>query len=569
MSGSRATLKMFREGKAVSDEVRIGVFICGCGGEIDRVIDVRCLGEGTKPLHKVVHVGLHSDLCSSDGLRSLKRTIAEQNINRVVLAGCTPRLYGGLFRQALAETGLPGDFLEMVNIREQCAWVHAADNGSATSKAYDLLRMGIARASLSQAIQPIVVKVAPAAMVIGAGIAGMTAALGLANRGVPAKLVEKENAPGGLARGLNKIYPTFADASKLMEERISAVKTSPNIDLMLNARLCGVSGHVGEFTAEIESPAGRGDFKVGAIILATGAQVLSPEGLFGYNGADIITQWELECRLKSGPIGEKQILMIQCVGSRNSARPYCSRICCPTAIKNAVLIKKSSPESSVTIAFRDIPVEYEKDFKKAAKDGIRFVRYDSLRPPELENGRAVIHDTISRQTLALPFSLVVLSTPLVPAPDAPEMARLLRIPMDEHNFLLEEQIKLRPKNLLPGGIFLAGCVHWPASMNEAMAQGLSAAARAYKVLASETLVKEGLVASIDPRICRGCGRCVEVCPYKAISLIPIEAGLLQARLDQALCQGCGACAVVCSASAISLPHFAREQVEVMLEAATS
>lgn len=569
-NGSNAGMQPLAEGKAVNDQARIGVFICPCGGEVEGVIDVGRLGERAKPLNGVFHVRADLDMCSKEGLRSLKEVICGQGINRVVVAGCTPRLYEGLFKQALESAGLSGHCLEMVNIREQCAWVHAGDNGHATGKAFDLLRMGIAKASLNQPPGPVSVEVTRAALVIGAGVAGMTAALSLAIRGVPVKLAEKENAPGGMLRSLNKIFPSFDDASKIVEEQVSAVKASPNIELMLNARLAGVSGSVGEFSAEIESPSGRTEFKAGAIILATGAQVLIPEGLFGYNGADVITQWEFERRLSQpGSIGAKHILMIQCAGSRNSTRPYCSRICCPTAVKNAMLIKKASPETAVTIAFRDIPAEYETEFKRAAKGGVEFVRYDLSRPPEIENGRATIQDTISGQARVLQCDLVVLSTPLVSAADAPEMARMLRIPMDEHNFMVEEQIKLRPKNLLPAGIYVAGCAHWPATTSEAIAQGLSAAARAYKVLDCGKLMKEGTVASIDSRICRGCGRCVDVCAFNAISLTPIGDGLMQARLDQTRCQGCGACAAVCSASAISLPYFAKEQVEAMLESAMS
>ena len=329
--------------------------------------------------------------CSEGGINEIKAAIKEQNLNRVVVASCTPRTHEPLFRSSCAEAGLNPYLFEMVNIRDQCSWVHMQEKDDGTTKAKDLIRMGVAKAALLEPQEPIMSKVEPRALVIGGGIAGMTSALTLANRGYEVVLVEKEDALGGMLNQLNKLGPSMTDAASLAEEKIKAVSDHPNITVFTKAKVTDAQGFIGNYKVDIETESGIKKIDIGVILVATGAGVLTPEGLYNYDGKKVITQLEAEGLLKKGiDSAVKNVVMIQCAGGRNEERAYCSRICCQTAVKNAMLIKEQNPEAKVSILYRDMQmygVENEEMFRDSKAKGVRYLKYDPENPPQVEDGK--------------------------------------------------------------------------------------------------------------------------------------------------------------------------------------
>ncbi|HDM26999.1 MAG TPA: CoB--CoM heterodisulfide reductase iron-sulfur subunit A family protein, partial [Candidatus Bathyarchaeota archaeon] len=352
------------------EELRIGVFICHCGINIGGVVRVPEVVEYAKTLPGVVYATDNLYTCSAAGLDAIKKAIKEHRLNRVVVASCTPRTHEPLFRRTCEEAGLNKYLFEMANIREHCSWVHMDDPDRATEKAKDIVRMAVAKARLLEPLDDIEIEVRPEALVIGAGPAGMTAALSLANQGFHVYLVEKEPEVGGMLRKLNRLYPTDRKADELLQQLSNAVYQNSNIEVFTSTKIVDVSGFIGNFEVLVRKDGEERKLEVGTIIVATGAEPLKPTGLYGYGELEgVITQIELEERLKEGRLGTpKAVVMIQCVGSRIPERPYCSRICCATAIKNAILIKQASPQTQVYILYRDLQAygkEYEEYYRRA------------------------------------------------------------------------------------------------------------------------------------------------------------------------------------------------------------
>jgi len=557
----------------MSDRPRVGVFVCHCGSNIAGHVDVAAVAEYARSLPGVVFVQRNMYTCSDAGLTEIKTAITDQGLERVVVAACTPRTHEPLFRGACREAGMNPYLFEFVNIRDQCSWVHMREPQAATRKAQDLVRMGVAKACLLQPLEEQEVPVEPAALVVGGGMIGMTAALNLANRGFDVKLVEREPELGGLLLRLDKLYPTQDDALPLVEARIAEVRRNPRIEGFTDSMLNEVKGFVGNYEVVVKDHEGRlSSFTVGAIIVATGARVFIPEGLYGYDGQRVITQLELEKRFKEREIDADRVVMIQCVGARIPERPYCSRICCTTAIKNALEIKAHRPSAEVYILYRDTETQgtrYEAYYTRAREAGIQFIRYSPERPPEVSAKRVVVYDELLGAKLGIPYDLVVLSTPLVACDGASELAQMLKVPVDEHGFFLEAHVKLRPLDFATDGVFVAGTARWPSHLEETITQAYGAAARAATILSKDHVTSSGVVAWVNEYLCRGCGACVEVCEFGASSLVQVSPGVEVARVNPVMCKGCGACASVCPTGAMTAMHFTDAQVTAMVRAALS
>ena len=542
-----------------NEEVRIGVFVCHCGTNIGGILDVPTLAEYAKTLPNVIFSQDNLYTCSEVGLTEIRENIKEHNLNRVIVASCSPRTHEPLFRSACQEAGLNPYLFEMVNIRDQCSWVHMKENEKATLKAKDLIRMGVEKATLLEPLEKIKVEVTPSAVVIGGGIAGMTAALNLANQGFETNIIEKESELGGLVNKLNKIYPTNEDTSELLSI-IDKVENHKNLKIFKSATLEKVDGFIGNYNVSINQDNNITEIKVGIIIVATGAVPLTPEGYYNYNGKNVISQLELEQILKEDKVAAKSIAMIQCVGCRNEERKYCSNICCMSALKNATLIKEKNPDCNVTIIFRDIQTlgtRYEKYYRRARELGIIFIKYVPDKPPLIKDDYIEVYNEFMNQNIGLPYDLIVLSTPLIANEDSETLAKMLKVPLEENHFFLEAHVKLRPVDFATDGIFVCGSAHWPADIAESVSQANAAASRASTILSKDMLEVEGSTAEVDDNLCVGCEVCISLCPYSAISKDEVTD---LAVVNRVVCKGCGVCGASCPENAIIIHHFTKNQI---------
>ena len=564
------------------NDLRIGVFVCHCGANIGRVVNVPEVTEYASGLEDVVCASDNLYTCSDAGLREIKESIKEHSLNRVVVASCTPRTHEPLFRTTCQEAGLNKFLFEFVNIRDQCSWVHAQEPEKATEKAKDLVRMGVAKSRLLEPMEDIEIDVLPVAMVIGGGIAGMSAALSLADMGISSYLVEREPQLGGMLNKLYALYPSHIKAEEFINPVKEAVLSNPKIEVMTSAQIKDIHGFIGSYDVEVQQDDTVKSLKVGAIVVATGSKVHIPEGQYGYNGENVITQLELEQKLgevdmrreasdmrQESPVSSlKSVVMIQCVGARSEERQYCSRICCTVAVKNSVLLKEVNPSAQVFVLFRDIQTYTSsfEDYYFAARDrGVVFIRYSKDRPPEITDSIVRVYDELLGVQLGIPYDLLVLSTPLVSHDDAKELATMLKVPLDENGFFLEAHVKLRPVDFATDGIYLAGCAHWPAHVGEVVSQAQAAASRAAIPLLNGSVRAEPIIANVNEELCIGCELCESLCPFKAIQMEMTETGR-KARVITASCKGCGACGAACPQRAISMQHFTNAQIEAQIDA---
>jgi len=551
-------------------DIRIGVFICHCGSNIAGYLDMEALSDYAQTLPNVTFVQRNLYSCSEGGINEIKKGVEEQDLNRVVVASCTPRTHEPLFRSSCEEAGLNPYLFEMVNIRDQCSWVHMREKEDGTAKAKDLIRMGVAKAALLEPQESITSDVCARALVIGGGLAGMTASTALARRGYEVVLVEKEENLGGMLRRLHKLGPTMTDASDLMEEKIQEIVQHAKITVFTQSRVTAVQGFIGKFEADIETQSGVKKIDIGVILMATGGRAFVPEGLYGYDGQRVITQLEMEKLLNNGLDSDiKNVVMIQCVGSRNQERPYCSRICCQIAVKNAILTKDQIPDASVSILYRDMQmygVENEEMFRDSKAKGVRYIHYDPARPPQTESDQVRVYHSLLGREMALPTDLVVLSTPLVAPEDAGITSQILRVPVDENGFFLEGHVKLKPLDFATDGIFLCGSARFPANIREVIAQGLGAASRASIPMSKGSVVVEPIISVLaDEDACRGCGLCVALCPYGALEIRHTEKGRKVHVIDVA-CKGCGVCAATCYQHALTINSYTDQQLQAQIDA---
>jgi heterodisulfide reductase subunit A len=497
--------------------------------------------------------------------------IEEHQLNRVVVASCTPRTHEPLFQDTIREAGLNRYLFDMANIRDQCSWVHMTQHKEATEKAKDLVRMAIAKAALLDPLPTQTVEMNQKALVIGGGLTGMTAALKIARSGYEVTLVEKEYELGGKARS---IYYTLdgKDVQSQLENLIGEVKKDPRIHLMTETTIKKIEGFVGNFKTQVQNGNEIKEIDHGVIIVAAGAEEYRPKEFLYGQDSRVITQKELEERIVFHPDklkDLKNVVMIQCVGSRNDDRPYCSRICCSEAVKNALKLKSMAPEINVYVLYRDIRTYGFKEdyYEKAREEGVLFVRYEPEGEPRLETGGdglgVIVHEPILHDDLLIQTDLLVLSPGIVPVSENERLSKMLKVPLNEDGFFLEAHMKLRPVDFATEGIFLAGLAHSPKSIEESISQANAAVARALTYLSKKELETIGTISEVDERRCIGCGLCESVCPYKAIEILTkrtIVGEKQVAQVNKALCKGCGACTASCRSGSIDLKGFTNAEV---------
>jgi heterodisulfide reductase subunit A len=550
-----------------NEDLRIGVFVCHCGSNIAGFVDVAAVAEYARSLQDVVFVDENMYSCADSGLKAIGTGVEKENLNRVVVAACTPVTHEPLFRSTCQAAGLNPYLFEFANIRDQCSWVHQKDQQSGTEKAKDLVRMAVARARVLKPLERIGVDVTKSALVIGGGVSGMTAAIALARMGFGVKLVEKEESLGGTLRLLHKLYPENRSSSEVLSELEEEVRKYSNLEVLTQTKIKSVDGFIGNYKVTVDTSEGTKEFEVGAIVVATGASPLDPAGLFGYDGKRVITQQELESRMNKGDVKASNIVMIQCAGARIPERRYCSRICCTEAVKNARLLKQMNPESTIYILHRGIQTydtEFEDFYKNARGELVYFIRYPDDLPPAVEEDKVRVKDATMGEDLELDADLVVLSTPLVPRGDSETLARQLRVSQDANGFMLEAHVKLRPVDFATDGIFMAGCCHWPAHIGESVSQALGAASHASIPLAAGRVTVEPVISVVDSDMCTGCGTCTDNCPYGAIRKDETSG---KAVVTDVICKGCGICATNCPEGAIVINHYRPDQILAQVRAA--
>ncbi|MCF8084443.1 MAG: FAD-dependent oxidoreductase [Deltaproteobacteria bacterium] len=544
----------------IPEHLRIGVFICDCGSNIAGHLDCPAITEYASTLPGVVYAKENLYTCSEAGVLEIQKGIQEHNLNRVVVASCSPRTHQPLFQSSCAQADLNPYLFEMVNIRDQCSWVHMQEKENGTEKAKDLVRMGVAKAAFLEPQEDIEASLIRRVLVIGGGAAGLSAAQSLGGMGLEVVLVEKD-ALGGLLNRINRLAPHGEKASDRVSELVESVKAMPNVTLYSGARISSIDGYIGNFEITIDQGQGnQAQEKAGCIVVATGAVPLSPEGLYGYDKKTVITQMELESLFLEGNFHAEKVVMIQCAGARSSERPYCSRICCQTAVKNALWIKEQNPAASVHILYRDMQMygtEKEQMLSDARGVGVRFHVYDPENPPVVDKGTVSFYESLTGEQEDISCDLVVLSTPLVAREDVADLSQLLRVPVDQNNFFLEAHAKLRPLDFATDGIFVCGSARYPATVEEACSQGIGVSSRIATILFKDKLIVSALVAEINPETCVGCQGCMDMCPYGAISYRP---DLNICEVNTILCKGCGCCAATCPSQSASLKGFKPQQV---------
>ncbi|MHA2399803.1 MAG: CoB--CoM heterodisulfide reductase iron-sulfur subunit A family protein, partial [Promethearchaeota archaeon] len=430
---------MSEEEKKEEEEPRIGVFICHCGSNIGGYIDCKEVAERAKSLPNVVFTQDNLYTCSETGLAEIKKGIREHNLNRVVVASCTPRTHEPLFRSCIEEEGLNPYLFNFVNIRDQNTWVHQKVPDKAFIKANEVVKMGVAKAEKLEALDKIIVDVTPTALVIGGGVSGMTAALNLSNQGFDTHLVEKDNQLGGRLNGLYKLYPKDIGASELLDALTKKIESRSNLTVYTSAQVKTIEGFVGNFEIEVDQDGNIIPLKIGGIIVAVGTSLFTPDGYYGYDGEKRITQSQLEVKLKNNDVKANDVVMIQCVGARIEERKYCSNVCCMTALKNALAIKEKDPDTNITILFRDLytPGSYYEDYYRRAREaGIVFVTYNPEKIPKVEGETIKVYNEYIGEEISIPYDLVVLSVPLVANAENKALAQMLKVPLEENGFFL-------------------------------------------------------------------------------------------------------------------------------------
>jgi len=571
------------ETDVAGQEPRIGVFVCHCGTNIAGVVNVPSVVEYAKTLPNVVFADNNLYTCSNDTQEIIKEKIKEHNLNRVVVASCTPRTHEPLFRSTIREAGLNPYLFEMANIRDQCSWVHMNEPEKATVKSNDLVRMAVAKVRLLEPLQKRYVPINKAVLVIGAGVSGMSSAIELAGQGYEVRLVEREKELGGNLRHIFYLL-TDDDPQKELKSLMEKVNNTENIHLYTEAKIENIEGSIGDFRTTLSQNGNSVEFEHGIVVVAAGAQEYQPkEYLYGQNDK-VLTQVDLEERLapggdlaKAGVNGfPKNVVMIQCVGSRDEERPYCSRICCSEAVKNALKIKELSPESNVYILFRDVRTYgfNDKYYTEARKKNVMFMRYDQDRKPEVSQNGNGLNVEIFDQTLQIPIEisadLVVLSAGIVADEGNEELAKFLKVPLNQDNFFLEAHMKLRPVDFATDGIYLCGLAHSPKSIDESIIQAQATASRAATILSKDSIELEATISEVIDENCDGCAYCIEPCPYQAIALIEyMKEGAVKktVEVNEKLCKGCGCCMATCPKKGIFIRGFTLEQIGAQANAA--
>ena len=560
------------------EEPRIGVFVCHCGANIGRVVDVPSVVAYAATLDNVVYATEQLFSCATDSAQSITETIQEKGLNRVVVAACSPRTLEPLFRDTLREAGINQYYFDMANIREHCSWVHSRENEDATAKAKDITRMSVARARYLAPLQEIDLPVNKTALVVGGGIAGMTCALSIANQGHEVYLLEKDKDLGGTAR---RIYSTLdgMDVQAYLGDLMRKVYQHPLIHVHTDASITEATGYVGNFITKVNSERGVTEISHGAAVIATGAVEYKPtEYLYGEDDR-VLTQLELGEQIAKGDetlINAQSLVMIQCVGCRQEDRDYCARVCCSNAIKNALQLKKISPQMDIYILFRDIRTYgFSEDYyREASNNDVKFIRYRPDNKPQVETateeGRPVLRITLPEyilgQKLAIDADYLVLSAAVIPPAGNRELSQFFKVSMGPDEFFKEAHVKLKPVEFGTEGVYLCGLAHYPKHIPEAINQAYGAASRALTLLSHDIVTVSGSICEVDENKCMSCGACISACTYNAIEFRKTRQGE-KAVVNPVLCKGDGLCNAKCPTGAIFLKHFTDEDLVSQIDAA--
>jgi len=575
---------------------RIGIFVCHCGTNISSTVDVEAVVEEIAKFPEVVYAVDYKYMCSEPGQQLIRDHIRDDGLDSVIVAACSPAMHETTFRRTAEAVGLNPYQTEIANIREQSSWVHQKEREAATNKAVETIRTIVAKAHYNQSLTPFHLPLVKHALVIGGGIAGMQAALDLADAGYPTVLVEKSDHLGGRMAELSGLYLNLDSATDLLQGKIDAVLNHPHMQVLTNAQVIEVGGYVGNFVVQVEQQAEETvpySFDIGAIIVATGYDLYDQQRLGEYGGGripDVIDGLQFEEMLRpDGPTGgqiqrpsdgrvPKEIVWVQCAGSRDPElhMPYCSKVCCMYVAKQAISYKENVPDGQATVFYIDIRSQgkgYEEYVQQAMEEhDVLYVRGKAskvFQEPAAgdvhQNGHVTVWgvDTLTGLPLEVQADLVVLATATVPRADAQELGQRLRISTDEVGFFSEAHPKLRPVESLTAGVFLAGAAQFPKDIPETVAQASGAAAKVLKLFSQRMMVQEPTIAYVDSEICSGCGLCIPACPY--------EARLMHdwkhiAVVNTALCQGCGACTMVCPNNACQVRNLTNQQILSMMEA---
>jgi heterodisulfide reductase subunit A len=561
------TPEVIPETNVTNERPRVGVFVCRCGINIAGVVDVPSVAEYAKTLPYVEYTSDNLYSCSQDTQESMSQIIKQKKLNRVVVAACTPKTHEPLFQETLINAGLNKYLFEMANIRNQDSWVHKNNPEFATKKAKDLVRMAVSKVTLMEPLKEAELEVNQTAMVIGGGISGMAAAKSLANQGYATHIIERSPQLGGQALNLYKTV-TGEEIQPKLSELIEEVQKNKNIHVHLDTSLSKVEGFVGNFEATLSSNGSEEELACGVAVMATGASPLKPDEYHYGDDPRILSSLELDRKFIDGDPGLKKIntaVFIQCVGSREPQRPYCSRVCCTHSIDNALQLKKLNPEMSVIILYRDIRTYGEREYlyKEARQAGVIFMRFTLDNKPEviLADGKLLVntHDPILGRAVQIETDLLSLATAIIPNKDE-QLANFFKVPLNDDGFFVERHAKLGPSEFATDGVFLCGLAHYPKPIDESVAQGRAAASRAMTLLARKTIHTSGTVAETTPAMCSQCGVCVSVCPYSAPFFAEEGPWTGRAQINPVLCKGCGLCVASCRSGAIHLKGFDNDQI---------
>ncbi len=577
--GKLTRSKTYPPERDVSKETpRIGVFVCHCGTNIGKVVDVPATVDYALTLPNVVHAQEQLFSCATNSAKEITDTIKEKGLNRVVVAACSPRTLEPLFRETLREGGINQYYCDMANIREQCSWCHAKEKDAATQKAKDITRMSVARTAALAPLKEFDLPVKKAALVVGGGLAGMTCALSIADQGHAVYLLEKAADLGGTAR---RIHFTLdgQDIQAYLRDRVRQVYRHPLIHVYTEATITEATGYVGNFVTRVKSERGRTTITHGAVVIAVGADEYRPaEYLYGEDDR-VMTHLALGEKIAQADetvVQAKSVVMIQCVGCRNEDRNYCSRVCCSHAVKNALKLKSINPEMDVAILFRDMRTYgFNEDYyREASNRDVRFVRWDPNDKPRVERAKAdgrevlrvAVTDPILGKKIAFDADLLALAAAVIPTTDSQAISRWFKVPLGPDGFFQEAHVKLRPVEFAADGVYLCGMAHYPKHIPEAINQAYGAAGRVLTLLSNDIVTVSGSVCEVVEKSCMGCGACIAVCSYGAIEFRETRQGK-KAIVNPVICKGDGLCNAVCPTGAIFLKHFTDEELLRQIDAA--
>ncbi len=566
------------ERDVAEEEAKVGVFVCHCGANIGRVVNVPSVVEFASTLPNVVHAQESLFACSTDNAQQISDVVREKGLNRVVIAACSPKTLEPLFRDTVREGGINQYYFDMANIREHCSWVHSKEKDDATVKAKDIVRMSVARTTLLKPLEEISLPVNKAVLIIGGGLAGMTSALNMAEQGFEVFLLEKTKDLGGMARRLHYTLEGV-DVQAHLADLTGKVYRHPAIHVTTGATIKEVAGYVGNFTTKVAAEGRLKEIRHGAAIIATGAEEHKPdEYLYGQDDR-VLTLLELEGRItrkEEAVTGAQSMVMIQCVGCRTAERNYCSRVCCSQAIKNALKLKETQPDTEITIIYRDMRTYgFREDYyREAAKQGVRFIRYEPNGKPLVETvnegGRNILRvtvaDPILGQKLALDTDLVALAAAVVPSSSSLALSKLFKVPLNADGFFQEAHVKLKPVDFGADGVYLCGTAHYPKHFAETISQAYGAAGRAINLLSKDSITATGAVCDVNEDACVACGACISCCSYDAIDFRETARGK-KAVVNPILCKGDGLCNAKCPTKAIYLNHYTDDEIDSQIDAA--